>query len=281
MGKKKGRVSGTIGFILALALVGGTVAYSVAFDRYAAAKADKPIGDSTGNIVSAYTKKEGLEKTKTLASDTLGNWFSNTSGVTYKSFSLDFDMTSDVKTKQENKTTLQNIVYVGSVYADAMYTYMKLNARTITNENVQAAYTEFFYRKSDGKCYTRALDYAQNPSDTSFVKGVEWTEADASAISAITSAFDLVSTALSDGANWKFNYVSGQFEWVQTVKQEGAESSLESCFTVGTNPYLSLKQYMADSKKENEISSYVSLQYSALNNTVVNVPETLKSTLGV
>lgn len=40
--KKKGRICGTIGLILSLALAGGTVVYGTMFDKNAVGKAEKP-----------------------------------------------------------------------------------------------------------------------------------------------------------------------------------------------------------------------------------------------
>ena len=42
--KKKGRICGTIGLILSLALAGGTVVYGTMFAENAVGKAEKPIG---------------------------------------------------------------------------------------------------------------------------------------------------------------------------------------------------------------------------------------------
>ena len=61
--KKKGRICGTIGLILSLALAGGTVVYGTMFDKNAVGKAEKPFGAATTG--SVFNRK-GFDETKKL-----------------------------------------------------------------------------------------------------------------------------------------------------------------------------------------------------------------------
>ncbi len=284
---KKGRVGGTIGFILALALVGGTVAYSAMFDSYAAAKSKKPVGEATGNVITAYAKKEGFDETKKLVEDTFGGWFAAVeTGAKYKSFSMDFNISLETTVTVNKKTAVQSVDYDGSVHSDESYTYLKMNASGVDGENVSYAYTEMFYVKKSGLLFTRALQYAQNPQDSAMIDEVVWAEAtdaatgDGSVLSFVDACFATVSVLFQSEAGWEFDYLSGLFKLDQEAKQNGAEYRTSATFTVGFNPRVMLTVYTADEKNENVVSEGISFRYSNLNNTVVNVPESLKSKVG-
>lgn len=284
---KKGRVGGTIGFILSLAIVGGTVAFSAMFNPYASAKSKKPVGDATGNVVTAYTKKEGFTETKKLVEDTFGRWFAPVeTGAKYKSFSMDFNISLETTVTADKKTVVQNVDYDGSVYSDELYTYLKMNASGVDGSTVSSVYTEMFYSKKSGECFTRALAYAQNPQDSAMINEVEWAEStdvatgDSSVLDFVDDCFSTVSLLFQNEAGWEFDYVSGLFKLDEEAKQNGAEYRTSATFTVGFNPRVMLTVYTADDKKENVVSEGISFSYSNLNNTVVNVPETLKSKVG-
>lgn len=281
---KKGRVGGTIGFILALALVGGTVVYSTMFDANAAAKANKPLGSSTGNVVSAYAEKKGVEKTRELAMETLmtNQWFAAPSeSAVYQSYSLSFEYSTDILTTAGKETTMTAEDLKGVVYSDKNYTYLKMNVSSVSEKQATAVYTEIFYVKESGTYWGRALPYAQNPNDTLMLGEAEWTTIDGfSGLGLEATNLYTVSllTLLSNDANWKFNYLTGQF----TYEEKAGDNKAECTFTVGYSPRLTLT--MNESMKEGEYkmetsSSYV-VNYSNLNNTVVNVPESLKSKWG-
>lgn len=281
---KKGRVGGTIGFILALALVGGTVVYSTMFDSNAAAKANKPLGSSTGNVVSAYAERKGVEKTRELAMETLmaSQWFAASSeGATYQSYSLSFEYSLGASVTVGEETTMTTGNLEGVVYSDGNYTYLKMNVIGAEDKKVTTAYMEIFYVKKDGTYWGRALNHTQNPNDSLMLGDAEWTATDDSVLSELS---DLNAYAvsflnlLSDDANWKFNYLTGQFAHEEKVGDNKAECT----FTVGYSPRLTMtanESSKADGNKAESTLSYV-VNYSNLNNTVVNVPESLKSKWG-
>lgn len=281
---KKGRVGGTIGFILALALVGGTVVYSTMFDSNAAAKANKPLGSSTGNVVSAYAEKKGVTETKKLAAETLAadDWFKAVAeGATYRSYSLAFDFSYDTLATAGKETRMTAEDLDGVLYSDKDYSYLKVNLSRVEDKKVSTSYTEILYVKASGTYWGRAFPYAQNPNDTLMLGDAEWTtigDLSGSVLEDTNRYTANLLILLSNDDNWKFNYLTGQF----THEEKEGDNKAECTFTVGYSPRLTLT--MNESKKEGEYktetsSSYV-VNYSNLNNTVVNVPESLKSKWG-
>ena len=273
---KKGRVGGTIGFILALALVGGTIAYSTMFDPYAAAKTKKPVGEATGNVISAYSSQEGFEKTKQLVNDTMGTWFAPVqANAVYKSYTLDFSIYGETTLTVEGETTVETMETKGSIYSDENYTFIKVNSSQITAGKVQYTYEELFYVKSNNATFERTLSYAQNPQDTSIIKDVEW-EQQTTASSDVELLGVIIGGLFQSADFWEFNVITGQFE----LKDEYSDD-VQASFTVGFSPRILL----TNTEKEDDVgpavvySSYA-FHYSNLNNTVVNVPETLKNKVG-
>ena len=70
--KKKGRICGTIGLILSLALAGGTVVYGTMFHGNTVGKAEKLVGSSTGTVFDGWFKHTGFDETKALVDQTVG-----------------------------------------------------------------------------------------------------------------------------------------------------------------------------------------------------------------
>ena len=126
--KKKGRICGTIGLILSLALAGGTVVYGTMFAENAVGKAEKPIGSATGNVFDGWINKSGFDETKTLVTESGGIFDGSKKDGKYKSYSLSFTQTSTITTTGEGAQTVNSLTK-GVIYTDSDYTYLKLTDR--------------------------------------------------------------------------------------------------------------------------------------------------------
>ena len=118
--KKKGRICGTIGLILSLALAGGTVIYSTMFDKNAVGKAEKPFGAATTG--SVFNRK-GFDETKKLVDETEGVFEGTNKDAKYKSYTLSFNSSYSVTYKTETGQKVNDVNTEGVIYTDADYSY--------------------------------------------------------------------------------------------------------------------------------------------------------------
>ena len=271
--KKKGRISGTIGFILALALVGGTVVYSTMFDGNAASKASKPFGDATGSVITGFTGGNGYDETKTLVSDTILG-----ANQKYKSYTVDFSISSQFTVETDGKTVVTASSESGTIYFDGKYSYVKVDVSACVDGVVAVnsyAYVtnvetnETWYRQG---IKPQASTGADLPMDTEWSKEI-WSITDKD----VTPTFATVISGVGEGFcslnNVKFNFLTGQYE----QEQKQSNISVLYSFTVGMMPKI---YYCSTIEKANGVTQYgtasVTLAYSNLNNTTVVVPSAVK-----
>jgi len=270
--KKKGRISGTIGWILSVALVGGVVVYSTMFDQYATGKAGKNLGSSTGNIVSALTKGEGLDETKKLLAEANDSMFAKPAAdATYKSFSFDYSMSSYISAGE-------NVAFVesdGSVYSDAAYTYMHVVASTHENRTTTVAEYEFVYDKEANKLWEHGSIVA-GATETWTVVSMEDAEVVATLIPvSVLGMFYEIGNAAT-GAKW--DLMSGGFQFTIPAEEGVSQAAY---FTLGYNPTFN---YSGEATQEAEgvktlMRTTMSMNYTNLNRTEVNLPEALKTAM--
>lgn len=274
--KKKGRVCGTIGFLLAVALVGGTVVYSSMFDAHAAAKAQKPIGTATGNFVNAITKKEGYDETKKFVTESVTLIESKGTG-TYTSYSSKFSLRYESKIKEGGADILSVTELSGVLYTDDAYTYITAEATIYTDRETEYERADVVYDKNNGDLWVMApVSYPQNGTDTSYFKDVKWEKEESASLDdlGISEVFELIASAFESTAEVKFDYLSGAFSF-ETV----AEGATDKCtFTVGYSPRITRVTTVSVSGSYMYVNA--TIDYSDLNNTAVNLPKTLVAVKG-
>ena len=268
--KKKGRILGTIGWILSLAIVGGVLVYGAMFDRHTVGKAAKPLGASTGNIVSAFTKKEGLDETKALIDNTASAVFAAPAAdAKYTSFTVKMTM-KGVDTTEVGKA-YSDIECV--LYSDASYTYVKFSNAGYLDRTTMKIAAEFAYAKESGEFWlldNSGVGGQCGTSDTAYLDKATWSKAENSALLDFT---EVLEPFVVDNAS--FSIMNGMFTFEDKATKEAA--GLETAnvsFTLGYAPVVSYTMGVKDS------TAYYSLAYSNLNNTKVELPESLKTAIG-
>ena len=279
--KKKGRVCGTIGFLLAVALVGGTVVYSSMFDKYSVVKAQKPIGVATGNIVNAITKKEGYEETKKFV--TQAATLVEAKGTeTYKSYSSKFSMKQEAKATEGNVTTISVTEISGVLYTDDSYTYITTETSLYNDRTATYARIDAVYEKDTGDVWIMSTpsQYPQNGADTSYFKDAKWEKNTTIAVSTLGgSAFAVIADAFSATADVRFDFLAGVFKFENAATADGVTAKDVCTFSVGYMPRVTRVLTVTSAKAYSYTN--VTIDYSNLNNTVVNLPETLVAAKGV
>lgn len=271
--KKKGRVSGTIGFILAVALVGGTVVYSSMFDVFAAGKSSKPFGDATGSVITGFTGGDGFSETKTLVNDTIVQG----SGEKYKSYTLDFDISNQYTTEANGKTVVTVYNESGTYYYDGAYAYAKVDVSLYTEGKVQVNSYAYIQNVENGEVWYRQGTDPQTSTGADLPVGVEWSKTPWATEGEVGFTFLEIVSGVGEGFcalnNVKFNFLTGQYE--QEIK--AANVSALYSFTVGVMPKI---YYCSTIEKAAGVTQYgtanVTLTYSNLNNTTVVVPSAVK-----
>ena len=262
--KKKGRICGTIGCILSLALAGGTVVYATMFHGGTVGKQAGLIGSSTGNVVQNWLNTSGYNNTKTLVNDVM-NVYAGKEGETYKSYSLSFSYTA---TGEGQRVTTD-----GVVYADANYTYTKYTQKVIEDRKVTVSAGEYVLDKKSGAGYmrTNSSPLTETAADQLLLDAAEWQAASSDAATATMSViagipmfFEMVNMdTASENANPV--YFGNPGENFFNIVVEG--KSVGRCrFTTGFCPTISCS-YFSDG-----MDGTMQVTYSNLNNTKVDVP---------
>lgn len=154
--KKKGRICGTIGLILSLAIAGGTVVYGTMFHGNTVGKAEKLIGASTGSVFDGWINGTGFDATKTLVDETAAVAAGKAaSDATYKSYSLSFSYTQTASVTADETETVVQTYTDGVVYTDASYTYIKYTTRMTDDRAVSVGSVEYALVKESGAVYVR------------------------------------------------------------------------------------------------------------------------------
>lgn len=274
--KKKGRICGTIGLILSLALAGGTVVYGTMFHGNTVGKAEKLVGSSTGTVFDGWFKHTGFDETKALVDQTVGLAKGNaaTEGG-YSSYSLSFNYSSMLSVKVNDKETVMQGTAAGVVYTDAAYTYVKYTTRTIDDRATTVESSEYVLVKETGAVYTRTnpSPYTETPGDSMFSDVSTWKYSgetfDVPGFLDLTEVFASISTD-----NKVYITPTGEYKFNGPVLPEGAEGVCK--FTVGYCPTIRYTMTTTGTKEAGgDSTTTVALQYSNLNNTKIELPASL------
>lgn len=283
--KKKGRICGTIGLILSLALAGGTVVYGTMFAGNAVGKAEKPIGSATGNVFDGWINKSGFDETKTLVTESGGIFDGSKKDGKYKSYSLSFTQTSTITTTGEGAQTVNNLTE-GVIYTDADYTYLKLTGRYFEGRTTTISAGEYVLSKSDGVWYARTNVSAatENVNDTPLLDKAKWeqmTETSADQYILASSIFSYMTEVFGsvNSDNPVYLGLTGEYHFKDTSVT--ADYLKGDCrFTVGLCPTI---RHTLSLSETDETKSYgtitTALQYSNLNNTKVDLPDSVKEAM--
>ncbi len=283
--KKKGRICGTIGLILSLALAGGTVVYGTMFAGNAVGKAEKPIGSATGNVFDGWINKSGFDETKTLVTESGGIVDGSKKDGKYKSYSLSFTQTSTITTTGEGAQTVNNLTE-GVIYTDADYTYLKLTGRYFEGRTTTISAGEYVLSKSDGVWYARTNVSAatENVNDTPLLDKAKWeqmTETSADQYILASSIFSYMTEVFGsvNSDNPVYLGLTGEYHFKDTSVT--ADYLKGDCrFTVGLCPTI---RHTLSLSETDETKSYgtitTALQYSNLNNTKVDLPDSVKEAM--
>ncbi len=283
--KKKGRICGTIGLILSLALAGGTVVYGTMFAGNAVGKAEKPIGSATGNVFDGWINKSGFDETKTLVTESGGIFDGSKKDGKYKSYSLSFTQTSTITTTGEGAQTVNNLTE-GVIYTDADYTYLKLSGRYFEGRTTTIEAGEYVLSKSDGVWYARTNTSAatENVNDTPLLDKAKWeqmTETSADQYILASSIFSYMTEVFGsvNSDNPVYLGLTGEYHFKDTSVT--ADYLKGDCrFTVGLCPTI---RHTLSLSETDETKSYgtitTALQYSNLNNTKVDLPDSVKEAM--
>lgn len=274
--KKKGRICGTIGLILSLALAGGTVVYGTMFHGNTVGKAEKLVGSSTGTVFDGWFKHTGFDETKALVDQTVGLAKGNaaTEGG-YSSYSLSFNYSSMLSVKVNDKETVMQGTAAGVVYTDAAYTYVKYTTRTIDDRATKVESVEYVLVKETGTVYTRTnpSPYTETPGDSMFSDVSTWKYSGTSF--EIPSFLDLTGVFASVSEDNKV-YITptGEYKFNAAPLPEGAEGVCK--FTVGYCPTVRYTVTTEGTKEAGgDSTTTVALKYSNLNNTKIELPASL------
>ena len=283
--KKKGRICGTIGLILSLALASGTVVYGTMFAGNAVGKAEKPIGSATGNVFDGWINKSGFDETKTLVTESGGIFDGSKKDGKYKSYSLSFTQTSTITTTGEGARTVNNLTE-GVIYTDADYTYLKLTGRYFEGRTTTISAGEYVLSKSDGVWYARTNVSAatENVNDTPLLDKAKWeqmTETSADQYILASSIFSYMTEVFGsvNSDNPVYLGLTGEYHFKDTSVT--ADYLKGDCrFTVGLCPTI---RHTLSLSETDETKSYgtitTALQYSNLNNTKVDLPDSVKEAM--
>lgn len=296
--KKKGRICGTIGLILSLALAGGTVIYSTMFDKNAVGKAEKPFGAATTG--SVFNRK-GFDETKKLVDETEGLLLGTQKDGTYKSFSLNWTQHwTQLWTTKEQETYLIDHTSEFVYFTDANYTYIKGTSRDARQRTIQIDAFEYVLDKVNSVWYERTNYYVtaekvtddtrgkisdlpfEKAADVPLLDKAKWKiiedENTFKGIKNITTfeALRKSFTSLSDDNKLKID-PTGIFSFKDTANFANYARKPESeiKFTVGIVPTIYRSYYLADVK----VNVANTFAYSNLNNTKVSLPDSLKKAM--
>lgn len=290
--KKKGRICGTIGLVLSLVLAGGTVVYGTMFHQNAAGSAKSPVGDSTGNYFVSWVKRDGFGETKKLIDESfVAVSATSEENATYKSYTLDYSTTATYKA---DDGTTSVYMQKATVYVDESYTYLKTFVRGLDGGEVEADAYEYIFVKETGKVYFRTnAVLTESAADAPLLDTSAWAvdtegtyEGFAAFGVAMTQTVAAFDAAGSEGSSveLRIDFLTGEyfFEDRTALSAFDEGSTAEYRFTVGIAPTVrySLSGKITDEeKKTSEVNYTYTLGYSCLNNTKVNIPDSLAEIL--
>lgn len=287
--KKKGRVSGTIGWILGVALVGGTVAYSAMFDSAAVGKMKSPIGASVGSVVGFLgDKSESVGEAKKFV-EASGNLITATAKVNgYSSYTLNFTNYASGNISSDQASVIAGGMSKGALYVNEKYAYLRVDDFMYSSEmqmlpevtipeTEMTSSIEYFFDKADAKCYTRQSSAMVGVD--SLDKDVAWEDSEAiEFIGAVSESIPLeaVSGLLQNDSKIAFDYLSGMFKGTFKDPNDGTTSNLY--FKLGMFPTFSYTQSGTASEGGAKAKAALSceLSYSAINQTKIDLPKGLK-----
>lgn len=270
--KKKGRILGTIGWILSFAMVGGVLVYGAMFDKHTVGKANKLIGESTGNVVAAFTKGEGHDETKTLLSDTAESLYAApATDATYTSFTMKVTYKKEIGSAYSDLESM--------IYADANYTYVKVSTVSYADRTTEQYAEEYVFVKASGEYWVRqnnGTGGAIASGDSAYLANAKWTKNGTLTIApGFKETVKYFSDSFAKIDKVTFSVTRGMFTFddpVYTAAEEG--DSAKFAFTLGLNPVINYSTTAKDG------GAHYSLAYSNLNNTKVDLPESLKTEMG-
>lgn len=291
--KKKGRICGTIGLILSLALAGGTVIYSTMFDKNAVGKAEKPFGAATTG--SVFNRK-GFDETKKLVDETEGVFEGTNKDAKYKSYTLSFNASYSITYKTETGQEVSDVNTEGMIYTDADYSYIKISSKTLSGRtySVTAAEYAFSKPKSD-RYYVRSNTYTalSNPSDSVLGDKAKWTErafeddvidGTELLLYGVYEAFGGMAEIFEFGASEDKILIGATGEYSFKGPAQAADKYEAECrFTVGCRPTVRYTTSVTDPKNVSspisKMTQTIVFSYSNLNNTKVSLPDSLKKAM--
>lgn len=280
--KKKGRICGTIGLILSLAIAGGTVVYGTMFHGNTVGKAEKLIGSSTGSVFGGWINGTGFDATKTLVDETAAVAAGTAaSDATYKSYSLSFSYARTASVTADETETVVQTYTDGVIYTDASYTYVKYTTRMTDDRAVSVGSVEYALVKESGAVYVRTnpTPYTETAGDQALLDGSKWEVASVSSDMLFPSFISIVPSVFGSVSEENKVYITptGEYYFADASAVEGAEG--ECRFTVGLCPTVryTMSADMSDAGMAGVLT--ISMQYSNLNNTQVDIPDSLAEIL--
>lgn len=298
--EKKGRICGTIGLLLSLALAGSTVVYGTLLDKNAVGKAEKPFADkSAGTVFNDWFGKSssddnGFVRARILVNNSMA-LFNGSKGEsdTFASYSLSFTVTESLtvvknKTETEAYESVTNTETSGVVYMDGNYTYLKYIQKTAA-DTVTADIYEYLLDKETGvwwECANGAgAAWTETADDTRFelLKKSTWKKSDDFNgnfyfLRLMADQF----VASKDNADATID-ILGSYHFVPAEEGvfKGAEN--ECVFTLGPAPMIRYTSSLKRPEKPVTNDAYgtrtVVFNYSKLNNTKVCLPESLEEAM--
>ncbi|MBQ9729250.1 MAG: hypothetical protein IJV80_00360 [Clostridia bacterium] len=306
--KGKGRVAGTIGWILAVSLCLGTVG----FGTYKCVNG--VIGSSTGNAILSRFNQDALDtaetETKKLLMETAATYSGSTEGATYASYTMEYSLTATVLadvaitlgdvSEQEVVSTVIKANGVFRVNND--YTYEKTNVTLIEDTTLTNYVSERYLVKETGEWYKRVNTfYGESASDMMLLDSAEWQKDSVE----ILSEEDLFTNVYISGdqvaasflplltEQLEFSVIDAEFTYVPQYSQEFLEENNVSelteryGFKPGRRPAFFAQSHMVMQTQDSgegysssiytKMNSNETLVYSNLNNTRVELPASLQS----
>lgn len=269
---KKGKIFGAIGWILALALTGGTFYFYKAFDPFQSAKYPMPVSfTQTGSFLGGYIggdegAQSDYDAIKSLVSQAKSLCTGSNSGeltsytLRYTSNSI-YDIEEDEVLQSESVSTIEWLFAV-----DENYTYVKMTESGYQGSDAMDSTLteEVIYDKSANKYYVNASgaeDRIENVADIYFGAG-DWQQE--SSLSSLGLLFDtLFEVALDDLTEGEGKFtremLAGAYHY------SDAEEGFEEYFTVGFLPVIY-------SGFKNGLQMNYTLRFSGINTTSVQLP---------
>lgn len=311
--KGKGRLAGTIGWILAVVLCLGTVGYGT----YKCV--DGVLGSTTGSSVLARFNVDAMaqaeDETKYLLSETAMTYAASTEEAAYTSYTMEysasatllFDTAVSLGDESEALVTAVSTTLNGVFKVTNDYVYEKVNTWMAFDSEVVSTVVESYYVKETGVAYTRTNTFAgEGANDSLLLDSASWVQggvavplesvddmgglenyvpAANSGAQAIYSFMPLLTEELA------FNLISGEFTYAPEYSQEYMEEngftelSERYGFTAGMRPTFFCSKTIGKASEDSgegysssiymKVTTNEVLVYSNLNNTKVELPKSL------